>query len=289
MADVVDAIQVLVSPSTSSSADAMSFDQLFAANIRNLRQMILRSPPLSVLTDRLTLDAGTEQYEVCWHFVECIIELLHVLCKTLSETTKKCDTLSHGHVHGCVRTSSETSAPPLSSDALSLVQRKTVSSALQFVSGFGICPLLLPGVGIPLHRRSELACKLVTEDIASGVSDCDKYYRLTACVDILLSCFKQEALASIILSTHLCDLLASTMQVCYSPLWKTFAAEFEETKSCRVNPCLAHSHKDYMDELTKLTSQIPSSSLLRELLLLQSGCPPSPNMKVHGFYIFTII
>lgn len=274
LADVVDAIQVLVSPLSSGDCqnyDAASLDQLFAVNIRKLQDVVRRSPKLAVCTDRVTFDVEEiSAYDVRWHFVMCNIQLLQLLCKTLSEITERCSALP-GHTAGI---NPETHSPPVSSDMLSLTQRKAVSSALQFVSGLGVCPLLMTGVGIPLRRRSELACRLVTEDMVSGLSDCDKYHRLTVCIDVLLDCFEQPTLASIILSAHLCDLLASLMQVCYAPTWKTCTAEFQETRSCRCSPRI------YVDELTKLKNKLPSSVLVRELLVLQSGCPPSPNMKV---------
>jgi len=203
----------------------------------------------------------------------CNIQLLQLLCKTLSEITERCNS-SAGHTAGV---SPEAHSLSVSSDMLSLTQRKAVSSALQFVTGLGICPLLMTRVGIPLHRRSELACRLVTEDMVSHLSDCDKYHRLTVCIDILLDCFEQTALVSIVLSAHMCDLLASLMQVCYAPTWKTCTAEFQETRSCRC------SSRIYVDELTKLKNKLPSSMLVRELLVLQSGCPPFPNMKVCAF------
>lgn len=281
MADIVDAMQVLVSPPSSSGTDAASFDRLFAVNIGKLQETTWSSPRLAVFADRLTFAVeGAAECDLRWHFVTCNIQLMQLLCKTLSEITEKSDKLIPDQTSGSALTNPETSAPPLASDTLSLAQRKVVSSALQFVSGFGICPLLLPGVGIPLHRRSELSCKLVIQDVASGLSDYDKYYRLTACIDILLDCLEQEELASIVLSAHLCDLLASLIQVCHAPVWKTYAAEFEETRSSRKDPGLVCSHRNYVDELSRLTKQMSSSTLVQELLLLQSGCPPSPNAKV---------
>jgi len=254
--------------------------------MHKLQEVILCSPGLAAVADRLTFNIEpTSEYDVRWHFVACNIQLLHLLCKTLSETSEKCDTLPSGHTHGDAITNPEVSAPPLSSDTLSLGHRKAVSSALQFVSGFGICPLLLPGVGIPLHRRSELAHRLVTEDVASCLSTCDRYYRLTVCIDILFDCLEQPALAPVILSAHLCDLVASLLQVCYAPVWKKFAAEFEETRSCRKDLGIMCSHRNYVDKLTELMNQVSSSTLVRELLLLQSGCPPSLNMKVCVFVV----
>jgi len=216
---------------------------------------------------------------VRWRVVVCSIQLLRLLCQTLSKITAKCKPLS-GSVPASAIANPETSAPPLPLDTLSLSQIKTVSAALQFVSGLGICPLLLPGVGIPLQLRSEAARKLMTKDTAGGLSNADRYFRLAACVNTLLDCFKQQALMSVILSSHLCDLLASLIQVCHSPLWSTYAAEFDETRSQREDVRLLCSHRNYADELSKLVDQVPSSSLVKELLLLQSGCPSSPDTKV---------
>jgi len=248
--------------------DVASFDQLFAVNIRKLQELFLSSLKLAAFTDRLTFDLEeTSAHDVRWHFVLCNIQLLRLLCKTLSEVSEGCTASGNPERH----------SPPLVSDMISLSQRKAVCSALQFVSGLGICPLLLPGVGIPLHRRSELACRLVKEDAVSHLADCEKCHRLTACIDILLDFFEQQSLTSIILSAHLCDLLAGLIQVCYAPAWKTYTSEFENTRTCRQKP------RNYVDELTKLKNKLPSSVLVRELLLLQSGCPPTPDMKVCIF------
>jgi len=265
--------------------DAASFDQLLAVNICKLREFIASSPKLSVFADRLGFNAEEmSEYDVCWRFVECNIQLLQLLCKNLSAITENHETLPH-NTCGCAETNPETSAPELSSDTLSLAQSKAVSSSLQFVTGLGICPLLVPGVGIPLSRRSELACRLVTNAAASRLSDCDKYYRLAVCIEILLSCLEQTALASIVLSANLCDLLASLMQVCYAPDWKKYAAEVEMAKPGQKDLGFICRHRNYKDELMKLVDQVPSSTLVRELLILQSGCPPSPNMKVCTFCV----
>jgi len=260
------------------NCDSESFYQLFTVNICKLQNFISNSPRLEIFADRLAFDSErTSEYDVHWHFIMCNIQLLKLLCRTSSELTQICDTLSPGCKHSCAGTNPETSAPPLSSDALSVSHRKAVSSALQFISVFGISPLLLPGVGIPLHLRSQLAGRLVTKDVTSCLSNCDKYCHLAACIGVLIDCLHQPALASVILSVHICDLLASLIQVCYSPVWKTYAAEAVETRTDLVG-------MKYVDELTKLINELPTATLVRELLLLQSGyCPP--NMKVRGFYI----
>jgi len=260
--------------------DGASFDQLFATNIRKLQEFITNSPRLAIYADRLAFNIEKiSERDVRWHFVVCNIQLLQLLFKNFSEITEKCD------VHVSAGTNPETSAPPISSDVLSLAHRKTVSSALQFIAGLSVCPLLLPGVGIPLYRRSELVCRLVTNDTTSQLSDCDKYYRLTVCIDILLDCLEQQALASIVLSANLCDLLASLIQVCYAPVWKTYAAEFEKTRPSRNDLGRICRPRNYVDELANLMNRVSSSTLVRELLLLQSGCPPSPNMKVCAICI----
>jgi len=224
----------------------------------------------------------TSGYDVRWHFVACNIKLLQLLCENLSE---KVDILP-GSLSDCPGTNPEMSAPRLAADTLSLAHRKAVSSALQFVTGLGVCPMLMPGVGIPLHRRSQLAERLVVaSDTAGCLSNCDKYYHLTLCIDTLLDCLELQALSSVILSANLCDLLASLIQICYAPVWKTYAAEYENTRCSQKDLGLIRHHRNYMDELTKLMNQVSSSALVRELLLLQSGCPPSPNMKVRTFCV----
>ena len=52
---------------------------------------------------------------------------------------------------------SESRAPPISPDVLSLSQQKHVATLLQFIVCFGVCPNQHPGVGIPLSKRSGFA------------------------------------------------------------------------------------------------------------------------------------
>ena len=272
----------------SQKAAAASFDELINVNIRKLQEIVTSSPGLAVFANRLTFtNEECSDNDVRWRFVTCTIQLLQLLCEVLSEVSEKSDS-SADRTSNCAGSNADTAAPPLCSDAPSLTHRKVVSSALQFVSALGICPLLLPGVGIPLCQRSELACRLLLEDTTSCLSNSDKHYRLTVCVDILLDCLQHQVLASIILSAHVGDLFASLIQVCFSPDWKSYAAEFEKTRVCREDG-LEYRHRNYVDELTKLTNRVSSSSLVREVLLLQSGCPPSSNMKVCFFALFNYL
>lgn len=106
-------------------------------------------------------------------------------------------------------------APALSPDALSITQQKTVQSALQFVVSMGICPYLLPGIGLPLQQRSEfgaLVCSMVSCDLAQA-----RTRRLYVTCKALLEMSRHSSLGSLLFTQHLGDLMAGLCQLGYCP------------------------------------------------------------------------
>ncbi|XP_072136162.1 transport and Golgi organization protein 6 homolog isoform X2 [Mobula birostris] len=106
-------------------------------------------------------------------------------------------------------------APPLSPDTLGVSQQKTVQAALQFVVTLGICPYLLPGVGIPLGCRSEFAATV--EKVVRDSVPADGSWRLYTITQSLLTIAEHPSLESLVFSRHLGDLIASLCQLGYSP------------------------------------------------------------------------
>ncbi|XP_074864626.1 transport and Golgi organization protein 6 homolog isoform X2 [Carettochelys insculpta] len=106
-------------------------------------------------------------------------------------------------------------APALSPDTLSISQQKTVQSALQFVVTLGLCPYLLPGVGIPLKHRTEFSA--VVQDVVSLDAAPSAMRRLYACCTALLQSAQHPSLGNLILTRHLGDLIAGLCQLGFCP------------------------------------------------------------------------
>ncbi|XP_043351229.1 transport and Golgi organization protein 6 homolog isoform X3 [Dermochelys coriacea] len=107
-------------------------------------------------------------------------------------------------------------APALSPDTLSISQQKTVQSALQFVITLGLCPYLLPGVGIPLKHRTEFSA--VVQDVVSPNASSSAMHRLYASCTALLQIAQQPSLGNLILTRHLGDLIAGLCQLGFCPI-----------------------------------------------------------------------
>ncbi|XP_042707982.2 transport and Golgi organization protein 6 homolog isoform X3 [Chrysemys picta bellii] len=106
-------------------------------------------------------------------------------------------------------------APALSPDTLSISQQKTVQSALQFVITLGLCPYLLPGVGIPLKHRTEFSA--VVQDVVSPNAAPSALHRLHASCTALLQIAEHPSLGNLILTRHLGDLIAGLCQLGFCP------------------------------------------------------------------------
>ncbi|XP_070536633.1 transport and Golgi organization protein 6 homolog [Ptychodera flava] len=167
-------------------------------------------------------------------------------------------------------------------DILSVRIQKMVESLLQFIVYLGICPNLIPGVGIPLNRRSKFAALI--ENRTRYAYDCDS--QLIYCLKALLSCTKVTSLSVVVLTKHLNDLLASFLQICHAPRKKSSSSTEQESTSMQSGSevkMFTEEDKLYcQQELGKLLSKIYQPLLVQELLLLQSGgSPRSPRwMKV---------
>uniref|UniRef100_A0A803TIQ3 Transport and golgi organization 6 homolog n=1 Tax=Anolis carolinensis TaxID=28377 RepID=A0A803TIQ3_ANOCA len=150
------------------------------------------------------------------------------------------------------------SAPPLSPDTLSVAQEKTVRAALQFAVTLGLCPFLLPGVGLPLDRRTEFGA-VIREVVSPGclVNTMSKLY--ATCTG-LLEVAQHPLLGSLVLTRHLGDLLAGLCQLGFCPGRRKREGGLteEEQRSCR-------------EALGGLLDRVYQPLVVRELLILQGG------------------
>ncbi|XP_033012960.1 transport and Golgi organization protein 6 homolog isoform X3 [Lacerta agilis] len=158
-------------------------------------------------------------------------------------------------------------APPLSPDTLSIAQEKTVQVALQFVVTLGICPYLLPGVGLPLKSRTEFSA--LVQEVASPRCISSATRRLYAICTVLMEVADHTSLSRLILTRHLGDLLAGLCQLGFCPARRKGE---EEAKPSEEQMGLTEEERSSCRKaLQGLLDRVYQPLVVRELLLLQGG------------------
>ncbi|XP_051884631.1 transport and Golgi organization protein 6 homolog [Pristis pectinata] len=163
-------------------------------------------------------------------------------------------------------------APPLSPDTLSISQQKTVQSALQFAVTLGICPYLLPGVGIPLGRRSEFAATV--EKVVGHSMPTSGTWRLHAVTQVLLTVAEHPSLECLVFTRHLGDLIASLCQLGYSPNKGQQNLVLEKGSPGHSAPqkgLTQDEQQDCQEALWKILDRVYQPNVIKELLILQGG------------------
>ena len=99
-------------------------------------------------------------------------------------------------------------------DLLSISDQKVVAIVIQLVVVLGICPNLLPGVGIPIEQRSEFShiLRSNSEDASPRCPKCLFKFTMT-----LVKFLGEPTLSMLILSRHLSDILLSLLQLAHAP------------------------------------------------------------------------
>ena len=96
---------------------------------------------------------------------------------------------------------------------------------------FGAVPSFLPGVGLPLAKRTKFADVLSPEK----TRDVEELHSRLASVTLgLTNLLDHEGLAGIVLSRHLGDLLAGLVQLAHVPLMKpkVLSTNYQFSRSC---------------------------------------------------------
>lgn len=106
-------------------------------------------------------------------------------------------------------------APALSPDTLSISHQKTVQSVLQFVVTLGVCPYLMPGVGVPLRCRTEFGA--VVQDVVCLTAPPEATRRLFTSCRVLLNVAHHTTLGSLIFCRHFGDIAAGLCQLGFCP------------------------------------------------------------------------
>ncbi|XP_043351230.1 transport and Golgi organization protein 6 homolog isoform X4 [Dermochelys coriacea] len=157
-------------------------------------------------------------------------------------------------------------APALSPDTLSISQQKTVQSALQFVITLGLCPYLLPGVGIPLKHRTEFSA--VVQDVVSPNASSSAMHRLYASCTALLQIAQQPSLGNLILTRHLGDLIAGLCQLGFCPIKE----KGEQARPLEQLKGLTEEQRTRCREALKsVLDRVYQPLVVQELLVLQGG------------------
>lgn len=195
-----------------------------------------------------------------WSFVQDCLLLLLSLSRRLKQDL---DLFNQSPIPSqAARLRTPEMAPPLPPDVLSVSQQKTVGTALQFVVSLGLCPYLVPGVGLPLGRRSafgELVEGLVRGDVAPPVER-----RLLSTTRALLELAEVSSLATAVFTRHLGDVMAALCQLGHRPPRPEGGVNrekdicLEERKMCRK-------------ALQSLLGKVYQPMVIKELLILQGG------------------
>ncbi|XP_057567647.1 transport and Golgi organization protein 6 homolog [Hippopotamus amphibius kiboko] len=266
---ILEALKLLLSPggSGSNSLQITKHDVLLAtlkSNLSALEHKFLQDPhwkKLKLLRDEITNEAEWPQdsVDVTWRFTSQTLLLL--LC--LKDTMVR---LAADFNPGTPNPRTPEAAPALSPDTLSISQQKTVQSVLQFVVTLGVCPYLMPGVGVPLRCRTEFGA--VAQDVVCLGAAPSAPRRLYTSCRVLLSVAQHASLASLIFCRHFGDIAAGLCQLGFCPTKRKPLSPEEEVLTEEERALSRDALRDILD-------QVYQPLVVRELLILQGGPPQS--------------
>lgn len=150
--------------------------------------------------------------DLTWNFVQECLLLLLCLARHLSRLV---EAFNRESCHAARNLRAPEAAPPLPPDVLSVAQQKTLGTVLQFLVTLGLCPYLVPGVGVSLTLRSAFGVAVehaVRRDVAPP---CER--RLLITTTVFLEVAVLSSLATMVFTRHLCDLMAALCQLGYRP------------------------------------------------------------------------
>uniref|UniRef100_A0A8C9GUX5 Transport and golgi organization 6 homolog n=2 Tax=Piliocolobus tephrosceles TaxID=591936 RepID=A0A8C9GUX5_9PRIM len=266
---ILEALKLLLSPggSGSSSLQVTKHDVLLAtlkSNLSALEDKFLKDPQwknLKLLRDEIAGKAEWPQnsVDVTWSFTSQTLLLLLCLKETML-------LLAANFNPGKPNPRTPEVAPALSPDALSISQQKTVQFVLQFVVTLGICPYLMPGVGVPLRYRTEFGA--VIQDVVSLDAAPDATRRLYTSCRALLNIAQHTSLGSLIFCHHFGDITAGLCQLGFCPTKRKLLTPAEEVLTEEERALCRGALRDMLD-------QVYQPLAVRELLILQGGPPQS--------------
>ncbi|XP_066099278.1 transport and Golgi organization protein 6 homolog isoform X3 [Saccopteryx bilineata] len=266
---ILEALKLLLSPggSGSSSLQITKHDVLLAtlkSNLSALEDKFLQDPhwkKLKLLRDEIANKAEWPQnsVDVTWNFTSQTLLLLLCLKETMVH-------LAADFTPGKPNPKTPEAAPALSPDTLSISQQKTVQSVLQFVVTLGVCPYLMPGVGVPLRCRTEFGA--VVQDVVCLDAAPDVTQRLYISCRVLLNVAQHASLGSLIFCRHFGDIAAGLCQLGFCPPKRKPLKPEEEVLTQEERALSREALRDILD-------QVYQPLAVRELLILQGGPPQS--------------
>lgn len=264
---ILEALRLLLSPggSGSSSLQITKHDVLLAtlkSNLSALEDKFLKDPhweKLKLLRGEIANRAEWPQnsVDVTWSFTSQTLLLLLCLKETMIH-------LAADFIPAKPNPRTPEAAPALSPDTLSISQQKTVQSALQFVVTLGICPYLMPGVGVPLRYRTEFGA--VVQDVVCLDAAPDATRRLYTSCRVLLNVAQHASLGSLIFCRHFGDIAAGLCQLGFCPTKRKSLKAEEEVLTEEERALSREALRDILD-------QVYQPLAVRELLILQGGPP----------------
>nr|XP_035965090.1 transport and Golgi organization protein 6 homolog isoform X1 [Halichoerus grypus] len=273
---ILEALKLLLSPggSDSGSLQITKHDVLLVtlnSNLSALEDKLLKDPhwkKLKFLRDEIANKAEWPQnsVDVTWSFTSQALLLL--LC--LKETMMR---LAANFNPGKPNLRTPEAAPALSPDTLSISQQKTVQSALQFVVTLGVCPYLMPGVGVPLRCRTEFGA--IVQDVVCLDAPPHATRRLYSSCRVLLNVARHPSLGSLVFCRHFGDIAAGLCQLGFCPTKRKPLKPEEEVLTEEERMLSREALRDILD-------QVYQPLAVRELLILQGGPPQScTDEKTH--------
>ncbi|KAE8608677.1 hypothetical protein XENTR_v10011566 [Xenopus tropicalis] len=274
---VIEALKVLTTPRGDSWRDSgqaspetdkqCTLLNTLKLNVSTLEDKILNGPEWKELNKmRMRLLAQTKWLEGCFsshtepHWRFTLEALLLLLC------LKECMIeLVASFQPSKPNPRTPEVAPALSPDTLSISQQKIVQAVLQFVISLGICPYLLPGVGLPIQQRSEFGA--LVRSLITCETPTIRTRRLFISCSALMEVSHQLSLGSLLLTHYLGDLMAGLCQLGFCPSRKN-----AEQNTIEKLKDLTESERNQCKEFLKsLLDQVYQPLVIRELLILQGG------------------
>lgn len=280
---------------------------MFTANIQKVAEKINSSEKFQFVANHLSTNDLCAENDVQWRFAQLNLRLIRLLQTVLDESVATSESANHDDQQVAEKIPRQTLAPSLPADSLSISQQKTVTTSLEFIVCFGICPYLLPGVGLPLNRRCGFG-GYVEAGISVGRDEMD--HRLLTSTVTLLECINNvssKTLGELIISRHLSDLLAALLQIRYIATRRNSTLQVAEAKDLEIKQespssvycqkqrpsvnsqthaeCLPQHDVDFCrQQLDILLEKSYQPTLIQQLLILQNGPPPLPTLKVCTMY-----
>ena len=221
----------------------------------------------TILVDKLGNAGKDIGDDVRWNYVVTCFEYLEELKSALEE------------VSAGAKNQSDENIDVLPPHSLSVKQEQHVSSLVQMIIALGILPSLLPGVGLPIEKRSKFY-ELVAPKKSNELKSVENLHetvvklhqRIVTCTEKLLDLIDAPNLNQIILGKHLGDILAALIQLGHGPLKKP-SEEEEKNKNGDENAKFVMTQEKYdqlktqqdffKEELMKIVDRVYQSLIGR--------------------------